>query len=281
MTYDRRAVAEYFDALADREWDRLETSLQGRIKCAIHQRLIAEHVQPGMRVLDVGAGPGRFAVDVVERGARVTLVDLSQVQLDLAQKRLTALGALDRCSGFHRLDVLDLSSLAAASYDAVVCFGGAVSYTRERHVDALHQLARVTRPGGRILLSVMSLFGTLRLLGPLDASIFLETVEDHLDWHAVSSGASVVYTRVGSPEFHQPLALFTASGLRAALISTGFEVEGIATSNPLVAELQSLPKITESPSAARALSSLEIALSQQPGLLDAGGHLLAVARRPG
>jgi len=67
MTYDERTVADYFDALGDREWDRLETSLQGRIKYAVHQRLIAQQVLPGMRVLDVGAGPGRFALDIVER----------------------------------------------------------------------------------------------------------------------------------------------------------------------------------------------------------------------
>jgi ubiquinone/menaquinone biosynthesis C-methylase UbiE len=148
MTYDERTVADYFDALGDREWDRLETSLQGRIKYAVHQRLIAQQVLPGMRVLDVGAGPGRFALDIVERGASVTLVDLSQVQLDLARERLSARSALDQCGGFHRLDVLDLTSLGAASYDVVVCFGGAVSYTRERHMDALDQLARVTRLGG-------------------------------------------------------------------------------------------------------------------------------------
>lgn len=130
MTYDRRAVAEYFDALGDREWDRLETSLRGRIKYAVHERLIAQHVARGMRVLDVGAGPGRFALDIVERGASVTLVDLSRVQLDLAQQRLSARSALDQCGGFYQLDVLDLTSLAEAGYDAVVCFGGAVSYTR-------------------------------------------------------------------------------------------------------------------------------------------------------
>lgn len=34
-------------------------------------------VQPGMEVLDVGCGPGRFAVEMLRTGARVTLADVS------------------------------------------------------------------------------------------------------------------------------------------------------------------------------------------------------------
>jgi ubiquinone/menaquinone biosynthesis C-methylase UbiE len=280
MAYDSEAVAEYFDSLAQKEWLRLESTLQGRIKYAVHRNFVAKHIHAEMEVLDVGSGPGRFALDCVRLGAGVTLVDISRVQLELARQRLSTEGSLERVRAFHRLDVLDLTSLAPDAYDAVVCFGGAVSYTRERCLDALRQLIRVARPGAPILLSVMSLFGAMRLLGPLDAATVLETANEHLDWAAVLSGAGVICTRPTSKEFHQPLALFTSTGLRTALVELGLEVEVLATASPFLPEFLAVPKISASECATQTLMDLEVALCEQPGLVDAGGHLLAVARKP-
>ena len=279
MTYDAAATRAHFDKFADREWDRLERTLQGRVKYAIHRRVLDAHIRPGMRVLDVGSGPGRFAIDVARLGARVTLVDLSDVQLELARTRLTEAGVMDLVDGFHRMDVLDMTSLEASSFDAVVCYGGAISYTKERHLDALRQLARVARPGAPVLVSVMSLLGALRLIGPLDAASVLETWVQHLDLDAVRAGADIICTVPTSNEFHRPLVLFTAAGLRSAMKAAGLVVETIAASDPLVPEYLQIPKITASPDASAALIALEVALCERPGLADAGGHIIAVARR--
>jgi hypothetical protein len=126
----------------------------------------------------------------------------------------------------------------------------------------------------------MSLFGALRLIGPLDAAAFLEQPDDHLDWNAVLSGADVVCTHPTSNEFHRPLALFTSRGLRDALTASGLVVETIGTSDPFVPEYLRLPRIDQSATASEALLSLEVSAWAQPGLVDGGGHLVAVARKP-
>lgn len=280
MTYDAASVRTYFDTFAEREWERLETTLQGRSNYAVHKRFLDEHARPGMTVLDIGSGPGRFAIDLVASGAAVTLADVSQVQLGLARARLEARGMLERVAGFQQLDVVNMTSIGDASFDMVVCFGGVLSYTRERHVEALQELARVVRPGGVVLLSVMSLHGALRLIGPLDAAAVVESIDDHLDWQSVLSGANVVYTRTGSVEFHQPIVLFTSIGLRAAVEEAGLRVEGMASANPILPQYLKIPRIEESAAANEAMQRLEVTLCTSPGLLDAGGHLLAVARRP-
>ena len=280
MSYDADALRAFFNAYGEREWDRLDKTVPGRVKLAVHRKLLSAHVRPGIRVLDVGCGPGRFAIDIARMGATVTLVDLSDGQLDLARARLAEHELLASVEGFHRLDVLDLTSLDEAAYDAVVCFGGAVSYTTQHHPEALRQLARVARPGAPVLVSVMSLFGALRLVGPLDAASFLETRDDHLDWSAVLAGADVICTKPTSNEFHRPLALFTSRGLRSALLDARLDVEQIATSDALVPEYSQIPRIAASPRATEALIALEVAMYDQPGLVDAGGHLLGVARKP-
>jgi 2-polyprenyl-3-methyl-5-hydroxy-6-metoxy-1,4-benzoquinol methylase len=280
MTYDSDSVRAYFDTFGEREWERLETTLQGRTNFAVHRRFLHEYVRAGMRVLDIGSGPGRFAIEAATLGAEVTLVDLSHVQLESARKRLSERGLLDRVRGFHQSDILDLRAIDNDAYDAAVCFGGVLSYTKERHPAALREIKRVVRPGGNVLVSVMSLLGILRLLGPLDAAEVLEAVDSHLDWHATLSGAGVVYTRVGSVEFHQPLALFTSAGLRTAITDAGFTLQAMASANPILPQFQRVPKIEASERAAELLQKLEVTMCDSPGLLDAGGHLLAVARRP-
>ncbi len=280
MPYDATAVRTFFDGYAEREWARLEETAPGRSSYAIHRRVLERYAAPGMHVLDIGAGPGRFAIDLARLGCTVTVADLSPVQLGLARRFLEAEGLLPRVAAFRQLDATDLGELDSASYDLVLAFGGVLSYTCELHQRALREMARVVRPGGPLLVSVMSLHGTLRLVGPLDAAAFLTGVEEHLDLPAVLAGKGVVFTRPGSPEFHQPLALFTSEGLRAALADVGLAVEVMASANPLLPYFQQVPRITGQPEAEETLRRLELAVFECPGLRDAGGHVIAAARRP-
>jgi len=279
MSYDAAAVRAFFDGFAEREWSRLDATPQGRTNYAIHLRALTRHIQPGMRVLDMGSGPGRFAIDIARAGCEVALADISPVQLGLARRRLEDEGLLERATGFHQLDVTDLHGLDTAAYDIVVCFGGVISYTRERYAAGLRELARVVRPGGLVLVSVMSLHGTLRLAGPLDAVGFLARLDEHIDRSAILAGENIVFTRPGSAELHQPLALFTAEGLRRAMADAQLVVEQMASSNPLIAQFQRVPQIADSAEATAVLRELELAACEVPGLLDTGSHLIAVARR--
>lgn len=97
---------------------------------------------------------------------------------------------------------------------------------------------------------------------------------------AFLAGEDVVYTKFDSSEFHQPLALFTAVGLRSALTKAGLETVALATSNPLIPEFQQLPRITASTSAGERLVELETRLCEHPGLVEAGAHLIAVGLKP-
>jgi hypothetical protein len=58
----------------------------------------------------------------------------------------------------------------------------------------------------------------------------------------------------------------------------GLETETMASSNPLLPEFLAVPRIDLSPQASAAMIALEVALCEQPGLRDSGGHILAVAR---
>ncbi|MGH2610901.1 MAG: class I SAM-dependent methyltransferase, partial [Tepidiformaceae bacterium] len=202
-TYDPDSVRRYFDVLGEGEWDRLERDLRGQISYLVHRRFLLEHVAPGRRALDVGCGPGRFALDLVRAGAGVTLVELSRVQLQLAESRLRGAGFEPDAS--HEGDICDLGSFIDGPFDLVVAYGGVLSYTYDRHGLALDQLVECTTPGGHLALSVMPLGGTMRLIPPLDAVGFLADWERHMSWDPASPRPPFVLTVPGSSEWHQPI----------------------------------------------------------------------------
>ncbi|MET0627341.1 MAG: class I SAM-dependent methyltransferase, partial [Acidimicrobiia bacterium] len=166
LAYDPEYTTRHYDAYAEREWNRHEQDSMARTSFAIHRGYLEDYIDAGDVVLDAGAGPGRFTIELAKLGARVHVCDLSPVQLELNEEHVTAAGHEDAVASRTRLDICDLSTLADDQFDAVVCFGGPLSYTMNRAPDAIAELCRVTRPRGHVLLSVMSSLGGLRRFLP-------------------------------------------------------------------------------------------------------------------
>jgi len=99
------------------------------------------------RILDAGCGNGRYTRYLLKQAdadARLTAVDYSQSMLRRAAKRF----ASDRLS-FLAADLTRLP-YADAAFDAVVC-GWVLEHLPDPR-PGLRQLARVLRPGGKLLL---------------------------------------------------------------------------------------------------------------------------------
>ena len=278
MLYDAASLQDYFDTHTAEEWNRLEATLWGRMKYRIHGHFLQRYIKPGMRVLDVGCGPGRFAIDAIRAGARVTLADLSPGQLALARQKLADAGLQNEIEAAVETDICELR-FADASFDLVLCYGGAVSYAFDRHRQALSELVRVARPGAPLLISVMSLYGGLRLLGPCDGDACLEHFHDHVIWDEFPAHPGYVLTRPGSNECHQPVALFTRDYLADTLQSLGCAILHAAACNPITSLGMPLEKLSANPRAEERLAQLELAMCEVPGLVESGDHLLVVARK--
>ena len=75
----------------------------------VHRRLLSRFVKQGDRVLEIGAGPGRFTIELSRIGARIAVTDISAVQLELNRERVRAVGAEGAVTERAVVDVLDLS----------------------------------------------------------------------------------------------------------------------------------------------------------------------------
>jgi len=100
--------------------------------------------------LDYGCGTGDWGVLLATEGARVTLLDLSPVGVEVGLRRARASGVEARVRGVAR-DASDLSCFADGEFDLV--FANAAVHHTVKYSNALQELVRVIRPGGTIVLA--------------------------------------------------------------------------------------------------------------------------------
>jgi SAM-dependent methyltransferase len=124
-------------------------------------------LEPGMRVLDVGCGPGRHAHALAERGLEVVGVDISQRFVDLAAASAPP-GAT-----FVRADARALTF--DATFDAAIslcqgAFGlaGGPGAPLDGDGEVLDGIARALRPGGLAAVSAFSAYFQVRWLEDTD-----------------------------------------------------------------------------------------------------------------
>ena len=123
------------------EYDRIADGLT----ISTDQTLRIAKVRPGERVLDLATGTGITAIGARERGASVTGVDLTPELLAVARKKAQDEGFTD--IDFREGDAEALP-FADATFDVVLSTCGHMFAPDQPKVAA--ELARVTRPGGRI-----------------------------------------------------------------------------------------------------------------------------------
>jgi len=280
--YDPKKIKEHYDGYGEKEWDRLEKSLHGRMEYEVTMHILGRHLPKGAYVLDTGGGPGRYAIKLAEMGHMVYLLDISGEQLRMAEERIEEAGVRGMITDVRRMDICDMSEIPDATFDAVLCLGGALSYVRERRFDAIRELIRVAEPGGLLIVSVMSLLGTFHTISTFDDDSFLENIGDHIEWEPSKPFPEVLNSKVGSNEWHAPMTLYTSTYMRRFLEDQGCDVIEMAATDTITSSYpRGLERISSNPKAVEMLIRLEKEFCTRPGVVDMGQHLIAVARTPG
>ena len=135
---------EFFDSLGA-EWDRLRKVFQDDLQRA---RAIGRLVPGGLKIADVGTGTGVLAMEMARLGMHVVAVDQSEAMLAAADAKRAALAEPARVE--LRQGVATDLPIADGEVDAVLAH--MVLHYVPSPPDAIRELARVVRPGGRVVL---------------------------------------------------------------------------------------------------------------------------------
>jgi ubiquinone/menaquinone biosynthesis C-methylase UbiE len=268
-------VIRYYDQASEREWERLERLW---VEFHVNMHFINAHLAPASRILDVGAGPGRYAIELAKRGHRVYVGDLTPEQVRLAREKIEEAGVSAHVEAIEVLDVRDLHHLENASFDAVLALGP--FYHLQAHDDrrrAAEEIARLLKPGGVAFAAFMPrpAFMMVVLLEPerwppLDdpehlASFFRSGVFDHAE-PGRFTGAYFAHVEEISP-------LFEAVGIHRIKIVAS---EGIAMWLSS-AHWESIRQ--RGPEASDQILSLVVVTAEDASILGMSTHVLYIGRK--
>lgn len=260
------------------------------VQTAIAWRVIEDCLHGTLRVLDAGAGTGRYSLPLAARGHRVTHLDLSPAMLERA-RAAAAKHAVDGIE-FRQGDVCNLAAFADRSFDLTLCLDAPVSYAWPRHAEALEEVCRVT--GDVLVLMVSSRSGSLPFMvdydltgafvppghgGPHDPFFLTESVLRH-GVEQFPDAFKPWLAREG--KLTPPDYAFTVPELTALLREQGFAVERLGGPGALARSVrpESLARIRSDPALFERFIGFSLAFDFDPHNAGLGAvNLLAVARR--
>ncbi len=254
-------VSDFYDNYL--EDDRLECSVHGRLEYATTMHYIHRFAEKGAKILEVGAGTGRYSVALAKEGMDVSAIELVQSNFERLKKNCEGIDTIKAFKG----DATDLSRFADSSFDVTLVLGPMYHLYDKVDVNkAIDEAIRVTKPGGTIMFAFISVFAIMYanyFYGKWSEGQEENFTEDYKIRHFKEQ----LFTGYDVTEFE---ALFE-----------GKEVEWITTTgvDGLIEPIEDRPDFCITDKDFEALSKWYLAFSEKRELLGHTNHLLYICKK--
>ena len=272
----KQAVRMYYEQYD--EWARMD-SASGQIEFMRSMGVLEQWLPEQARVLDIGGGPGRYAVELARRGHRVSLVDLCSHHIEMAREQVVDRRLSTRVERMCEGDACDLSMFGDDSFDAAMAFGPFYHLVddNERR-DAAAELARVTRPSGVVFVQfIPPLSGVVRLMERADELPQTVSVDSFQTAHA-----EYVYRNPSETGF-QEAAYMTPEQAKLLFEQVGFVTEDLLSVLGLAAgrEERLCRLQARDPELYEAMASVIEDTAREPAVIETGELAMWVGRLQG
>lgn len=127
------------------------------VEFLINWHYISRILRSEEHVVDIGAGPGKYSMELARGGCDVTLVDLTPRLVELARGKAEQLGLTGKFRGFHTADATDLRAFEDNAFDSALLMGPMYHLQEERQRSAaVSELHRVAKPGAPVFVAFMT-----------------------------------------------------------------------------------------------------------------------------
>jgi len=144
-------VTKFYEKIEEDK--RLLSSRQGQLEYYITMNYIHRFLKEGSKVLEIGAGTGRYSIALAKEGYEVSSIELVEDNLKVLRENAKGITNIDVRQG----DAIDLSCYEDNSFDVTLVFGPMYHLYEEKDVQkSLDEAIRVTKKGGTILVAFLS-----------------------------------------------------------------------------------------------------------------------------
>lgn len=120
-------------------------SRHGMVEYLTTMRYIEKYLKPGMRIIEIGAGTGRYSHTLAGMGYQVDAVELVKHNIEVFKQHITEGEPVTITQG----NAMDLEGFESGSYDMTLLLGPMYHlFTEQEQKRALTEALRVTKVGG-------------------------------------------------------------------------------------------------------------------------------------
>lgn len=157
-----KLVKDYYKEFSNYEWERLTVDPYQKLEWDTTQIFLKKYLPKKGLILDAGAGPGRYTIDLAKKSYDVVLLDFSKENVDLAKIKVKEAKQEKKVKDFIQGTIVYLSQFKDNSFDAVICLGGPLSHVEKKdRQKAINELIRVAKKNAPIFVSVMGKYAIL------------------------------------------------------------------------------------------------------------------------
>lgn len=140
------------------EDNRLVKSRHGQVEFLTTMNYIHNYLKPTDKIIEIGAGTGRYSISLAKEGYDVTAVELVNKNIEELKNNAKGLNNIKAYQG----DALDLSRFEDNTFDITLVFGPMYHlYDSKDQMKCIDEAIRVTKPNGKILVAFLSIYAIM------------------------------------------------------------------------------------------------------------------------